>query len=260
MNVLTKHKKKGEEGFKRFIKNLETTPLAKLKNILEVCILEDPVYMKWVLPNMIRFEYIMILNELQIEELYNRMANPTKTFIMAFWETEWREEFEKEKLSPKLLASFKDEREYIKEVQTFEKRNAQVKILQLIRELQEQRVIPDYTWSLPAKKVLDGSNHKIPTKGDFSLEFEDGTIALKGQFEDRMRAGKWKHYYPNGKIMAEGIYNLGEKVGKWTFYYPSEKIKATGDYIENLKQGDWTEFDASGNEITVAYTRGKKAA
>lgn len=260
MNVLTKHKKKGEEGFKRFIRNLETTPSAKLKNILEVCILEDPVYMKWILPNMIKFEYIMILNDIQIEQIYNSIANPAKTFVLAFWETEWQEDFEKEKLTPKILSVYTDEKEYTKDVLKNETRGAQLKIMQTIRDLQERRAIPDYEWQLPSKKVLNGSNQTIPTKGEFELNFENGTPALRGQFEDKMRAGQWKHYYPNGQLMAEGIYNLGEKVGQWTFYYPNGKVKASGDYIENLKEGDWTEYDISGSESASHYARGKRAA
>ena len=69
MYVLTKHKKKGEEGFKLFVQSLETTGPTKLKTIVEVSLLEDPLYMKWIMPNMMTWEYIMKYEEDHIQRL-----------------------------------------------------------------------------------------------------------------------------------------------------------------------------------------------
>jgi len=105
---------------------------------------------------------------------------------------------------------------------------------------------------------MDGSNHKIPRNGPFVLDFEDGKPALRGEVEDKLRAGIWQHYYPNGTLMAEGIYNNGEKCDEWVFNYIDGTKKAEGKYKENLKDGEWIEYDKNDNSIVVNYVRGRK--
>ncbi len=55
MDILSKHKKNNSEGFKNFVVHLEAMHIQTRKNIIQTSLLEDPVYMHWILKNIVTF-------------------------------------------------------------------------------------------------------------------------------------------------------------------------------------------------------------
>ena len=256
MLILTKHKKKGLEGFQKYVEFLETTPPNKARDIIAVALLEDPVYMKWVMENMISFEYILNLDTDELEKIYSILPSPAPTFVYALYKFSDENKII-EKLIHKTRARYNEEKSLTKDVQQAQQVTSRITILQNIRFMQKRKEITPYDWKIPDNKVLNGDNAIITEENKYLLNFENNSPALRGIMEKKLRAGLWKHYYPNGSLMAEGIYVDGEKEGPWKFYYKDGKIRSNGDFFENLKSGNWKEFDRNGNDQIVVYKRGK---
>ena len=256
MRVLSKHQKKGEEGFKNYVKTLETTPLDKAKEIISVGVLEDPVYLKWAMANMMSIDYIMSIREDYVVKVCNALVNPIKTLVFAFYKSPIEEKFIADKLNDTLKRQYQDEREYTPKVTKSQQLTSQQTIISTIRKLQHERDIPNFKWNLPDEKILTGQNYVV-NNGKYESYYEDGTPALRGQLESKLRSGSWQHFYPSGTLMAEGNYVEDEKEGIWVFFFANGKKKAQGEFQENLKQGEWLEYDANGEEKLVIYERGR---
>lgn len=44
------------------------------------------------------------------------------------------------------------------------------------------------------------------------------TILYLGNYENGLKTGHWRYYYPTGLVLAEGYYEKGVKAGKWKYY------------------------------------------
>ncbi len=257
MRILSKHQKKGIEGFMKYVTFLESTAPEKVKEIISAGVLEDPVYLKWVMANMINFDYVMTLEEDDISMLAKSINNPIKTFVYAFYKNKNEDTFINNKLGDKLQREYKDEREYTSEVKLSQQGTSQRIILETIRRLQREMNIQKYEWKIPDDKILTGHNYAI-TADEYEMDYDDGTPALRGSVERKLRTGEWQHFYPNGCLMAKGTYVDDEREGMWVFYYAVGKMKATGIFTESLKDGEWVEYDIDGNATTAIYNRGRK--
>ena len=257
MGILKKHQSKGVKGFKNFVRNLVGMNTKKRTEILELTSLEDPVYSLWILKNLYDINILFDLAAGHFPEIYAKFGRKLDIFVKAFHGTNEEEKFLEEILEPTLHAAYKDEVEYsAKEVTPGVTHTARVMILDKIHELQDQDIISDLKWELPSKPILMGiTNH--PKSGPYEYYYEEGMVALKGSYEDKLREGEWVHYYPGNKIMAHGYYHQDEKCDEWVFYYPSGQKKAEGNYKENLRDGEWTHWDQQGNETKVTYKRGR---
>ena len=257
MDILTRHKKKGEEGFKKFVFHLEQTSETKLRDITQIALLEDPVYMKWVISNIIDFKYIMTLTDDEFTKIFNELPNGLQIFVFAFMKSPLEKKFMDDKLDMKIKRQIQDEMEYLKEITPAQQYSSRLTLLTTMRKLQESYSITPFKWKLPPSNIIKGDHIKVPTRGLFSLEYEDGTMALKGEYESKLRNGIWEHFYPNAQLMAKGAYTHGEKTGDWIFYYTNGETKSKGLYVENLKSGQWEEFSRQGEMTPVLYERGK---
>ncbi|MCB9062613.1 MAG: hypothetical protein H6622_13905 [Halobacteriovoraceae bacterium] len=260
MGILSKHKKNGEVGLKKFVKNLETTPYDKFKDIMQRGILEDPMYMVWIYHNLISFRFLFKLNESDFDKVVEALPNSVQTCAFAFFQTHYESDFLNQ-ASEKIKREWKEFTENIN-INIAQMRTARTKILETIRKLQDDAVITPFNWHIPPKEILNGdSMSSLPKEGIVTMYYQETkTLALQGEMRSKQRHGIWKHYYPTGNLMVEGLYELGEKVGPWVFYYGNGGKLAEGDYSENLKQGTWMEYDREGHAQQVSYERGKKAA
>ncbi|MCY4523797.1 MAG: hypothetical protein OXB84_03565 [Halobacteriovoraceae bacterium] len=258
MNILSKHKRKGVDGFKRFVQNLESTSGKARENIVQTGLLEDPVYMRWVIPNLMTYNYIMKYNDDHVTKILHAMNNSIKIYIAAFFNTKMEKEFIEEKLSNRLKRDYLDEKQFITSINESQEAGARKQILQAMRKLQNSYEIPPYKWDLPPSNVLDGTNQKIVPNSVFKLNFENGKPALIGKTKGKNRDGVWQHFYPNGNPMAVGPYSNGVKSGDWKFLYSNRTMKAEGKYLNDNREGKWLEYDKEGEVQTVTYREGKK--
>lgn len=253
MGMLERIKKKQLDGFREFVMNLETTSLASRGQIFTSGVLEDPMYMSWVMKNIRTFDDFMKLPGDEIEKVLTSQENILNVFVRAL-------EGERESISPvlegtipKLYSRIKDEWEYVKDVSPDMRISARSHIMKVARKLQMSESIHGFRWQLPPMDVFYPRTFK---DGLTEICFDSGVMAAKGMMEKNHRVGPWVHYYDNGRILAQGDYLHGLKEGDWTFFYSSGKLRAKGRYFADLRNGLWQEWDREGVPSEVEYKEG----
>lgn len=257
MNTLQKHKKNGEAGFKKFVRSLESMGDKTRQKVVQIAILEDPVYLMAALSNIISFEYLFSFDKEEKQKIYNSVNGGMQTLLFALRGHPRESEFVNH-LATNTISKYKEESEYFRPAGPGQMLTAQKSFLAAMRSLQENFSISPFSWKLPSNSILNGLDFSSgPSSGSFILNYDSGSIALEGEIERRLRVGDWKHYYPNSELMAEGVYISSEKEGPWIFYYANGEIKSKGDYHEDLKNGTWEEYDRDGLMVEIIYKRGK---
>lgn len=75
---------------------------------------------------------------------------------------------------------------------------------------------------------------------------KDGSLLLKGSYQNGEREGEWLSWYPDGTIWSKGFFTKGKRDGKSWIYYPSGKLRMKGSYHQGKKTGKWLIFDEDG--------------
>ncbi len=244
-SILRRIKKKEFDGFKDFVRSLETTAHSKRVDIIQAAILEDPIYMIYIFKNMTNpGEVIELVND-SIDVFVKNLPNSMNTLARAFFGTD-KIEFIKNEVLPKGLAKdFEEELGLIKELKQSEKEAAGYLMIQTYRSLQEQEFIYGKPWDFPPANVIK-EDSTARQEGHVITNFENGQVAAEGDFIKGKREGTWVHYYENGVIMARGNWREGMKEGEWTFWHANGKKKCQGIYREDVKEGNWLYFDRNG--------------
>lgn len=253
MGMLDRIKKRQIEGFKEFVVNLETTPFQARAQIFTTGMLEDPVYMSYVMKNIKSFEDVLTLDSEEMETVLTSQEQVLPLMAKCLHGTQRVSDLVS--TLPQISSKIKDELSYISEVCPKEKEGARCYILKLVRKFQLEEKIYGFRWELPP---LDLYYQKLFKDGPHSIFFESGIKATEGCFEKGKRTGTWKHFYDTGSLLAEGDYLDGQKTGVWVFYYSNGKRRSEGKYESDLKHGLWQEWDRSGEQSQVEYAQGER--
>ncbi|MBA2403729.1 MAG: hypothetical protein H0V66_03075, partial [Bdellovibrionales bacterium] len=234
--MLDRIKKRTFEGFKEFVLNMETTGTTSRSQILMAGILEDPIFMTYVMKNVRTFEDFIDLPSDEIDTVIKTQEQIIGVLAKCIYGMPEDKILAFENNIPKHISKLKDELSYLKEVTPSEKEGAKYFILKIVRKLQQQEQIQGFKWHLPPQDMF---HPKILKDGQFEIYFETGVLAAEGQVLKGKRSDAWKHFYDSGKLMAEGQYNDGLKTGVWVIYFGNGSIKAQGKYKADLKHGQW---------------------
>jgi len=251
MGMLDRIKKKQLIGFKEFVVNMETTPASKRVHIFMTGVLEDPIYMDWVMKNIKNFSHVLQLPSEDIEAVLMIQEQ----LLTLFAKSIVKENIDPLELLPRLGSKVKDEISYLGEISDQEIASARSYILKMTRKLQMEEKIHGFDWLLPPQDVFFNKHIK---DGVEKIFFDNGVLAAEGEYSKAKRVGYWKHNYDNGKILAEGEYLDGLKVGTWVFYYSNGQIKSQGKYLNDQRHGLWQEWDRNGVLTEVKYREGVK--
>jgi len=255
MGMLERIKKKHFEGFKEFVLNMETTGSLKRQQILMAGILEDPVFMTYVMMNVRNFNDFMTLPSEEIDKVLLKQEQLLSVLAKGLFGMPEEKITEFTQAIPKFTSKIKDELSYLKEVTPMEKEGARYHILKIVRKLQMQEQIGGFKWNLPPQDLFQV---KTPKDGPSKTFFESGILAAEGEVTKSKRSNFWKHYYDSGKLMAEGEYQEGLKTNVWVYYYGNGDIKSQGRYRSDLKQGIWKEWDRNGVAAEAEFHEGVK--
>lgn len=249
--MLDRIKKKQLIGFKEFVQNMETTPATKRVHIFMTGVLEDPIYMNWVMKNIKSFADVLKLPSEDIEAVLLIQEQ----LITIFAKSILNESIDPLVFLPRLGGRVKDELSYLGEISEQEIASARSYILKMTRKLQMEEKIIGFDWLLPPQDVFFNKHIK---DGHEQVYFDNGMLAAEGEYSKAKRVGYWKHNYDNGKLLAEGEYLDGLKVGTWVFYYSNGNIKSQGKYLNDQKHGIWQEWDRNGVLSEFKYREGVK--
>lgn len=251
--MLDRIKKKQIDGFKEFVINMETTAIEKRVQIFTTGVLEDPLYMNYVMRNIRTFQDLLKLGSDDLDKLILSQEQILTLFAKSLHSSKELELFSMEENLPHLTSRFRDELSYIKEISSKEQDGARIYILKLARKLQLEEKINGFPWILPPQDVYYPKTFK---DGPLKIFFENQSIAMEGEIKKGRRSGGWKHYYDNGKLLAEGDYLEGVKAGEWKFYFGNGEIKSEGKYKDDSRNGKWLEWDRNGKCTEVNYVDG----
>lgn len=256
MQILNKYKKQFDEGFKKFVMNLDLLPGKVVKEMIFNGVLEDPVYLKWVLENKLNFEHFLKLEKEEVLKVFRSINYPSMIFLKALKGHPEENTFITTNLPSLILKQYLDDRENAK-ITVAQQEDARIKIMQAIFNLKEQGELSAIDWKLPPAEVMSGTSHLIDKLGNYTQYYEGGVLAISGVVVKGNREGLWKNFYPNGALHAEGHYTGGQKINEWSFYYLNGNLKSKGIYKDDLKNGEWIEFEANSEAKIYNYQNGK---
>lgn len=252
--MLDRIKRRQIDGFKEFVQNLESSTGATKGQIFTAGVLEDPIFMTWVMKNLRNYDDFMKLPTEDIEKVLTCQDQVISMFVKCIYGSDDVIK-EMESTIPRLMSKIRDEISYIKEVTPQEKDSAKNFILKTARKLQMEERIQGFQWNLPSMDIYYPKTFK---DGPAQILFDSGVLAAEGEYLKNQRVGSWKHYFENGRKLAEGDYLNGLKTGEWIFYYMNESLRSRGKYSEDLKHGGWEEWDRTGNKTEFKFKEGVK--
>ena len=255
MGILERIKKRQFEGFKEFVLNMETSGNTSRQQILITGILEDPVFMTYVMKNVRTFDDFLNLPSDEIDSVIKTQDQIIGVLAKCFFGASQEQIKVMEASIPKYISKFKDELSYLNEVTSSEKEGAKYFILKLVRKLQKQELIQGFLWQLPSQDIF---HPKVYKDGKAEIYFESAILAAEGFILKGKRTNDWKHFYDSGKLMAKGDYEDGLKTDVWVFYFGNGSIKAQGRFKDDFKHGLWKDWDRAGNLTETEYIAGKK--
>lgn len=255
MGILERIKKRQIDGFKEFVQNMETTGAQKRVPIFTAGILEDPVFMSWVMKNIRTFDDIFTLNSDDLDIVLKSSDQIISVFAKCMHGSDEKKLMELESVIPKHMSKFKDEYSYIKELDQRDKDAAKLFLLKSVRQLQMKESIIGFSWKLPPMDVFYPKTNK---DGPSEVYFESSVLAAVGEYLKNKRCGLWRHYYETGKLLAEGNYNDGLKSGVWVFFYGNGDKRSEGVYKGDQRNGVWKEWDRHGNMTEGEFLDGVK--
>ncbi len=257
MGMLDRIKRKQFDGFKDFVQSMEMTEGMKRQHIFITGVLEDPVYMMYVMKNLKTFKDFL---ELPSDEIEAVLDTQEQMMMMIFAKSLFGIDDEGlrtyEKVIPRHFNKLRDEISYLSEVAPAEQEGAKSFVLKVVRKLQKEERINGFRWMLPPNDIF--YEKQGPKEGEVKIFFETGVLAAEGQVLKGRRIGTWRHFYDTGKLLAQGDYDDGLKDGFWQFFYGTGALKSEGKYKADLKQGRWKECDRKGEETTYEYADGVK--
>jgi len=253
--MLDRIKKRQNDGFKEFVINMETTASVTRAQIFTAGVLEDPVFMSYVMKNIRTFDDFMNLDSDDIDTVLTSQEQIMGLFAKCIFGADEAKIMNLESMIPRLMSRLKDEISYLKDVTPMEKDGARFYIMKVARKFQMEEKIRGFAWKLPPQDVYYPKVHK---DGKIKIHFESGIVAAEGEYQKGKRLGQWRHNYDMGNVLAEGDYSDGLKSGVWVFYYSNGNIKSQGKYKSDLKHGLWKEWDRSGVMTEVEYNEGVK--
>lgn len=255
MGMLERIKRRQFEGFKDFVQNLEITGSTTRAQIFTTGVLEDPVYMTWIMKNLRTFDDFLNLPGDEINTILASHEQLVGILAKCLKGQDPDKIKDVESAIPKLSSKLKDELSYLQEVTPSEREGAKFYLVKTARKLQAEDAIRGFHWMLPSMEIF---HLKVIKDGPHESFYESGALAAHGEIYRGRRRGPWKHNYDTGQVLAEGEYLDGQKVGDWTFYYSNGSIKSQGKYRQDNKHGTWKDWDRNGESTESEYNEGVK--
>lgn len=228
-------------GFKDFVVNLDTLPGKVLEDIKVQTMLEDPVYLKSALENLLTFDFFFSLEKDDVFKIYQALTAPMIIFLRAIKNHQQEMHFINEKMPSLLAKQYFTIREDEK-ITKAQQEDARIKIITTLIQFMEDGIFHARKWKIPSYEILSGVNFKIDSNGRYVQLYENSTIALTGPLVKNIKEGLWTSFFPNGNVYAEGNYNQNMKNGEWSFFHPNGKIKLKGVYLNDHKDGPWIDY------------------
>jgi len=152
---------------------------------------------------------------------------------------------------------------------------AQVKTYKVMKyyDNEQQKIREAYYVSDTAKEIAHGPYVSFYTDGTVKIRghyqnnsprgiwkyfYENGSLKMIGELSDSFNSGYWRYYYESGQKSMEGSLSGGKREGLWKFYYESGVVKSRGQFKQNVREGLWEYFYEDGVlKAKASYQQGR---
>lgn len=94
--------------------------------------------------------------------------------------------------------------------------------------------------------------------GMSKLYFPYEKVYEETEYQYGVKEGVYKKYYYSGQVQIEGQYIAGKKSDVWYTYYYTGVVKSEGSYLRGNKEGKWNFYNQKSELInSINYKNGK---
>ncbi|MEZ6017366.1 MAG: toxin-antitoxin system YwqK family antitoxin [Planctomycetota bacterium] len=115
------------------------------------------------------------------------------------------------------------------------------------------RPVPGGSFGFDFRGGSRAARAQRPFDGPFLERYDDGRLALEGEFDHGQRDGEWRSWYPEGAPHLEGQYLDGRRVGRWKAFHPNGQVMGEGEYRGGFQEGSWTTYYSNGQIKEQGY-------
>ena len=252
MGILDRIKKKEYKGFKEFVGNLDSSPGFKRNEIMALGMTEDPIYMSWVVKNILTMEKLSQLNG----DFFDTITKNSETYIdviaQSIHGTKHLGVFFEQCLSAPLGRLVKEALKTRIVVSAEDQFKAQCVLYREFRKLQERDEAGGIAWHLPPKEIF--SQKDGVDAGVVEIKLENGKLCARGNVLNSKRTGPWSFFYETGSVLGQGSFLRGQKQGVWTLFYPNGNNFLVGEFKNDERYGKWSIYDVKGNVTEKQYS------
>lgn len=89
--------------------------------------------------------------------------------------------------------------------------------------------------------------------GKYTKTFHSNQLAEQGEFENGLKKGTWKSWYPNGTVETTQYWQDGSRGGSFYHYSIAGEVLESGNFKKDKKHGKWIDFV---KKDTAVYKKG----
>lgn len=93
---------------------------------------------------------------------------------------------------------------------------------------------------------IKGAYEQNQPNGYWEYFYENGQPKMRGELQGGRNEGVWEYFYENGRLEMKGVVDGNQREGPWTFYYENGKLKSEGSFKQGKKAGLWQEYYEDG--------------
>jgi antitoxin component YwqK of YwqJK toxin-antitoxin module len=88
---------------------------------------------------------------------------------------------------------------------------------------------------------------------------EDGTLSAEEHYQNTLKEGVWKTYFPEGGVAEEVTYRADRKDGRWIQYFTDGTVKMKTQYVNDQLEGLYVIYHLKGSvEISGSFVQSNK--
>lgn len=113
--------------------------------------------------------------------------------------------------------------------------------------------------TVPKEQLTVREDDPSVLDGPYTAYFTDGSVSVRGHYEENQASGYWEYFYENGQPKMRGTLRNNVNHGLWEYFYENGHLQMKGAVYDSLRQGTWEFHFESGNlKSQGSFQNGKK--
>ena len=113
--------------------------------------------------------------------------------------------------------------------------------------------------TVPKEQFTVDEDDPSVLNGPYTAYFTDGSVSVRGRYDDNRANGYWEYFYESGHPKMRGTLRDNANHGEWEYFYENGKLQMKGEVYDSLRQGDWQFYFESGElKSEGTFEDGKK--